>query len=71
MDGDHRRKDEGIGMKRWRQYKGVVEKGHCLWRTCGMQEMLREWKGFGEGRVEIFCSTWNVLRRNGDQKDKG
>ena len=41
--------------------KGVVEKGHCLWRTCGRREMLREWKGFGRSGVEIFCFAWNVF----------
>jgi hypothetical protein len=41
--------------------EGVVEKDRGLWRTCGSTELLREWKGFGRGDVEIFCSTWNIF----------
>ena len=51
--------------------KGVVEKGHCLWRTCGRRGMLREWKGFGRWGVEIFCSTWNILGSEGSEEDRG
>jgi hypothetical protein len=50
--------------------KGVVEKGHCLWRTCGTPELLREWKGFGRGGVENFVPRGTFLWRNGDQRIK-
>ena len=61
MDGDHRRKDEGIGMGGWRQYEGGCGEGTLsvenLWKA-GIAEGM---EGFRGERCGKLCSTWNSL----------
>jgi hypothetical protein len=59
VDGDHRRKEKGIGSRaRW-QCGWAVQKWEGLWRTCGTSVLRCRFRGFPGDRVEIFCSTWN------------
>src|SRR5580704_17380222 len=41
---------------------GAVQKCGGLWRTCGMLVLQWNFAVFAGDGVEIFCSTWNILR---------
>jgi len=66
VNGDHRRRRRVSGSRAGGNDRRGVEKCGWLWRTCGRADLRGDCVGFGRVGVEIFCSTWNILRMKGD-----